>query len=71
MAAFDDCLLRRGGTLSSECTGIEGQAEAKADQDSLTQAEKRTHLCRNVRAQLAERRAHCALTNCSALLCQK
>jgi len=44
---------------------MEGQAEAKADQDSLTQAEEITHLCRNLRAQIAERtRALCALANC-------
>ena len=38
-----------------------GPGRGKADQDSLTQAEERTHLCRNLRAQRAERRAQSAL----------
>ena len=42
-----------------------GPGRGKADQDSLTQAEERTHLCRNLRAQRAERRAQSALANCS------
>jgi hypothetical protein len=42
-----------------------GPGRGKADQDSLTQVEERTHLCRNLRAQRAERRAQSALANCS------